>query len=34
MKHSIELEVQLTQAQQSYLINTVLNNKHQQRIVT
>lgn len=32
MKHSIELNVPLTQAQESRLIHMVLNNKHQQKI--
>jgi len=32
MKHSIELNVPLPQAQQSRLIHMVLNNKHQQKI--
>ncbi|XP_060848843.1 uncharacterized protein LOC132928292 [Rhopalosiphum padi] len=32
MKHSIELNVPLTEAQQSRLINKVFNNKHQQKI--
>lgn len=32
MKHSIDLNVPLTQAQQSQLINMVFNNKHPQQI--
>jgi len=32
MKHSIELNVPLPQAQQSRLIHMVLNNKHKQKI--